>query len=186
MTNKYIPEDWIETRTGAKFWFSNPRSSDVMLEDVASALSKLCRYNGHVVDFYSVAEHACIMSDWVAAETWATPLDALIALHHDDAEAYISDVPRPLKHQLSRYKEIEAAVEEAVFSKLGLPSTLPSWLKVIDTRIIRDERAQAMSDSANAWFTDSLEPLGVTLKFWGWKQARDEFLSRHEALVGSK
>jgi hypothetical protein len=48
---------WIATYTGAAFDVMNPRAEDIRFDDIASALSKQCRYGGHCIEFYSVAEH---------------------------------------------------------------------------------------------------------------------------------
>ena len=55
---------WIETYTGKQFWFLNPTPEMFDIEDIAHALSMVCRYAGHVTHFYSVAAHCCVMADY--------------------------------------------------------------------------------------------------------------------------
>ena len=53
---------WITTYTGKKFHILDPDPVDVCLEDIAHALSMMCRFNGHVRRFYSVGEHCLHVS----------------------------------------------------------------------------------------------------------------------------
>ncbi|MEM4379972.1 MAG: hypothetical protein QXL01_04720, partial [Thermoplasmatales archaeon] len=82
-------EPWIETYSGKKFDYL--AQSELDIEDIAHALSNLCRFNGHTRVFYSVAEHSVNVSSMVPPEL------KIAALLHDAAEAYIGDVPSPLK-----------------------------------------------------------------------------------------
>lgn len=105
--------DWIETASGRKFWPSDPRPDEVHLRDVVVALSNMCRFGGHLSWFYSVSQHSVHVSRLVRR-----PL-ALRALFHDAAEAYVVDVPRPIKKNLVGYKELEEGVLHAIESKMG-------------------------------------------------------------------
>src|ERR1019366_6268112 len=80
----------IRTYTGILFDFEEPEASPIRIEDIAHALSLLCRFAGHCKEFYSVAEHSVRVS-------YACPEEhALWGLMHDASEAYCVDVPRPL------------------------------------------------------------------------------------------
>lgn len=179
-------DDWMETASGVKFQFMNPKAHQIVLEDVALALSRTCRYGGHSKRFYSVAEHTILMSDWVLKQPWGTPLDALTALHHDDAEAYIGDLPRPCKQNIPQFKAVEEGIDEVVAERFQTQYPFPGWLKTADTAILLDERAQIMSPSGNSWAIDKLRPLGV--KTWNvlgrfqW-YVRWQWLLRHNELV---
>lgn len=111
--------DWIRTYTGGRFYLLDPAPSDVRIEDVAHALSQICRFTGHTNRFYSVAEHSVHVSRIVRPE------HALWGLLHDAAEAYIGDVSRPLKHArgMEGYKAIEAKVERAVIGAFDIDLT---------------------------------------------------------------
>jgi 5'-nucleotidase len=93
----------IETHTGLLFDYADPQPHQVCLEDIAHALSLSCRFGGHVSHFYSVAQHALLVCDLVGL---ANPLHPrlpelqLAALHHDSHEAYIGDIPTPMKRAL--------------------------------------------------------------------------------------
>jgi hypothetical protein len=84
-------DGFIETFTNKYIHPFDPKPELICLEDIAHALSQQCRFSGHVKRFYSVAEHA-----WLAS-MYAPPHLAAEALMHDAAEAYLIDIPRPLK-----------------------------------------------------------------------------------------
>jgi uncharacterized protein len=161
--------DWMQTYTGLAFWPLDPRADEIRILDIAQALSKLCRYGGHCVRFYSVAEHC------VHVASQAPDHLKLAALMHDASEAYVIDVPRPLKSWLPGYKEIEERVEKAIAGRFNLPSPLPEEIKRLDERIIEDERMQAMSEPPRFW--GHREALGVTLQFWAPPMAAAKFMT---------
>lgn len=90
--------DWIQTYTGRQFWPLDPKPEEVCIEDIAHALSQQCRYAGHTIRFYSVAQHSVEIALRVprAAALWG--------LLHDAAEAYLVDLPRPVKYLMPAYK----------------------------------------------------------------------------------
>jgi len=98
---------WIQTYTGKCFHPREPGPDDFDIRDVAHALSLLCRFNGHCRTFYSVAEHS------VRVSRICPPAAALWGLLHDLGEAYVGDLPRPLKPLMPRFEEIEATVRSA-------------------------------------------------------------------------
>lgn len=162
--------DWIQTALGGQFWPIDPRPDEIDPEDVAHALSLLCRFGGHCLRFYSVAEHSVLLARAVA------PHNRLWALLHDATEAYLVDVPRPLKPFLVGYKEAEDKIARAVCDRFGLPMEMPAEVRAADTRILTDERHQNMAPAPKPWSTDA-EPLGVTLQFWSPPRAKREFLA---------
>lgn len=162
--------DWIQTAAGGQFWPIDPRASEIDPEDVAHALSLLCRFGGHCLRFYSVAEHSVLLARAVAPE------NRLWALLHDATEAYLVDVPRPLKPFLVGYREAEDKIARAVCERFSLPLEMPAEVKAADTRILTDERHQNMAPAPKPWSTDT-EPLGVTLQFWSPTVAKREFLA---------
>ncbi len=129
---------WIQTAGGRAFDFLAPSQESIDLGDIAHALGRLCRFNGHVNGFYSVAEHSVLVSRLVAPEF------AVAGLLHDAAEAYIGDVTKPLKDQLPDYQRIEAIVEQAIAERFGLPVPMPPEVKIADTMALAMEHRDLM------------------------------------------
>ena len=97
MLNEYT-DHWISTYTDKKFHYLNPTEEEICIEDIAHALALTCRFGGHCSKFYSVAEHSIRVSN-IVPETLR-----LQALLHDAHEAYLHDVPRPIKEDIPQYK----------------------------------------------------------------------------------
>jgi hypothetical protein len=170
--------DWMQTYTGRKFYPLAPRPEDIHPRDIAHALSLLCRYNGHVDRFYSVAEHCVLMSRAVAPE------HALAALLHDATEAYVGDMIRPLKQSMPDYVRAEDLVMVQIARRFALPLhtlgySMPTEVKDADNRILLTERAALMSAVApGRWGVDGLEPLDVTIHGWEPIDAECQYLAR--------
>ncbi len=115
----------------------HPDPAEVDILDIAHSLARLCRYNGHVGGFLSVARH----SMWVAGHLMAQGHDTqtvLQGLLHDGAEAYLSDIPRPIKRapELANFREIDAAMDEAVMTAFGLPFPIPEVVMDADRYVL--------------------------------------------------
>lgn len=169
--------DWMQTFSGRQFWPMAPREDEVHIEDIAHALSMQCRYAGHCIRFYSVAEHSVLMAWWLYRH--AGPQTALAGLLHDASEAYLVDVPRPVKPYLAGYKEAEARVQGVIMRRFGLPAELPRAVKEADDWIIGDELANL---KPMEWHARYQNPLGVTLAYWSPAEAEEKFLSAFRAL----
>lgn len=170
--------DWIQTYTGRQFWPLDPRTDEIFIEDIAHSLSLQCRYAGHCLRFYSVAEHSVHIARHVAPEL------ALWGLLHDAAEAYLVDVPRPVKHELAEYAAIEKRLARVIGQTFRVePFSLASLkVKEADYRICVDEKAQNMAPGP-MWGIDNIDPLGVTLEFWSPERAEEEFLRAFKTLT---
>lgn len=162
--------DWIQTRTGRQFWPLDPYPEDFDIEDIASSLSKLCRYNGHCSQFYSVAEHSVLVS-------WILPPEfALCGLLHDGTEAYCADVPRPLKPFLTGYAEIEDRIWRALAMRFGLPEKMPKEVIEADTAVLLAEKLPLMGPKYR-WRIPGT-PAQVLIRGLGPDEARHAFLQR--------
>jgi 5'-deoxynucleotidase YfbR-like HD superfamily hydrolase len=143
--------DWMTTFTGRQFWPIDPRPEDICLEDIAHSLARQCRFAGHTRHFYSVAQHSVMVSRLVdrylpESATAQSPKFKraleLAGLLHDATEAYLVDVPRPVKHMLLGYKEIEQRLHSVIFEWAGLPEwteALPDIVKIVDRRLLLTE-----------------------------------------------
>lgn len=155
-------EDWMQTWSGVKFSILNPTSDMIKIEDIAHALSNICRYNGHCSRFYSVLEHSILLSQYVF-DLEHNPRKGLEALLHDATEAYYCDLPRPFKYNLPLYREFEIKLEKIIASKYSLEYPMPSWLKDLDSRMLKTEKDILMNDPKLEWFCDKLEPLPIKI-----------------------
>jgi hypothetical protein len=167
--------NWMQTYTGRQFWPLDPRPDDIDIIDIAAALSKLCRFGGHCRKFYSVAEH-CVHIAGQAPH----PL-RFQALMHDAAEAYLVDVPRPIKHCLTEYLEIERRIEICIFQKFKIPYPIANEVKHLDNRMLLTECNKNMGLPPAPWGfpqgAGEVEPLDIDLQFWPPERAEHQFLA---------
>jgi 5'-deoxynucleotidase YfbR-like HD superfamily hydrolase len=112
-------ENSILTFTNTLFYPLDPRPDEVKTEDIAHALSQMCRANGHFKIFYSVAQHS-INCAQEARESGLSVRIQLACLLHDACEAYISDITRPVKYYLDEYRAIEHRLQSIIFAKFGI------------------------------------------------------------------
>jgi hypothetical protein len=141
---------WIQTVSGRKFPLLEIATDAIVIEDIAHALSMLCRFNGQCQRFYSVAEHSVHVSYEIA------PHLTMVGLMHDAAEAYLGDVPSPLKRELSDFKGIEDRLLGAIAAKLGFAMPEEETdegreLKRADKQLLIDEKAAIMAPEPEAW-----------------------------------
>ncbi len=117
--NHDVDTQRITTYSGRHINPLKPRTGDAPIVDVAHALSLMCRYAGHCMYHYSVAQHSVLVMEIVKllyGEEYAK-----IALMHDAQEAFLCDIPRPIKQLLPEFKAAERKWEEVVWNdyKLG-------------------------------------------------------------------
>lgn len=150
-----MSDTWIETYTGKQFFPLEPRTGDVDIVDIAHSLSMQCRFNGHTKVFYSVAEHCLVMAEELKAKGFGRRLQ-LYGLLHDASEAYLSDVPRPVKRDLPGYRAAEAEVQRVILKAFGIPEPSvveKSLVKVMDELLLACEGRELMPNVKN-WTGD--------------------------------
>jgi uncharacterized protein len=184
-------KDWIQTYTGKKFYPLAPTIGLLDIRDQAHALAMCCRYAGHVKRFYSVAEHAVRISMELEERGHSTEIQKW-GLIHDNSEAYLGDVTRPVKHrpELAEYRKAEKHLQQLIASWLGLPLVEPEEVKLIDTEILGTEAFQLKQPIHPDWYSTTAS--GVQLaKPWpnielGWDPtvAENNYLSRFRYLWG--
>ena len=179
--------DWFQTYTGKQFYILDPRPEDFCIEDVAHALSNQCRYNGHTDRFYSVAEHSIILALYVLNNVRQYPNPQWVAykmLMHDGVEAYISDIPRPVKNSIPELEAAELLVELVYAKKFRTSAKLCPPFKELDKRIVVDEkRALMVAGSDHVWEPyNRLVPLGVEIVGLVPEVAERRFLDLYAAL----
>lgn len=193
----------IQLTNGHYFDFNDPARSEFDVQVIAAALSRICRFTGHCRKFYSVAQHAVLASYIVPPE------HAYEALHHDDAEAFVNDLSKPLKELLPDYQRVEARVQAAVFARLGIDEPLPACVKQADMILLATEQRDLMplekiaiewrdegdgttptpirwadAPEAKPWWTlRGIEPLDMPLIPWHAQAAERAFILRHNELL---
>lgn len=168
---------WMQTFVGGRFYPLDPRAEEVEIADIAHGLAMTCRYGGHARRFYSVAEHAVIVSMYVPPEY------AREALLHDSSEAYIGDMIRPLKHtpEMLEFRRAEEKIERVVFDRFGIHQTDASRaaVKEIDDRVLVDEIGALMADPPMYWERHhAVKPLGANIAALPPAQAEHVFTMR--------
>lgn len=176
---EFVSGHFTVTYSGYKFRLDKPNSNCYTIEDIATALSKLCRFNGHTYTFYSVAEHCYHMSYMVPREF------ALDALMHDATEAYIGDYPKPMKLAIPLIGEIEDSIMQSIAEKFGLTYPLPPEVKEADKRMIPTEAPQLLDYyDRQEWNMADIHPYAIILPCWPWREAKLKFLERYSELTG--
>ncbi len=178
-----IPNGWIQTYTGKKFHPLEPHLEDIDIEDISWSLSNQCRYNGHCNRFFSVAQHSVILS------AYCKPEDALWGLLHDAAEAYLSDIPRPLKMlpEFRFYKIFELQLQQQICRRFGLPLEEPEEIHFLDRKMLVTEARDLMSPLHPEWhykepeyeaFSDLITPVSC-------HRSHEMFMRRYWELTGT-
>jgi uncharacterized protein len=201
LIRKETSRGWMTTFTGKKIWPLNARPWDICIEDIAHALSRKCRFSGHCLDFYSVAQHCVLVSRMCSQE------NKLWALMHDAAEAYLDDLPRPVKYspELTGYREAERKLEQIIWQVFGLDryssfrstawdaiKDLPDEVVVADQRLLYTEMysqlpAGSLADAIPEYILERLQSDDAAGKFEpisGWSPivAEAAFFQMYEEL----
>ena len=176
----------IMTYTKKMFDPLQPNAELIDIEDIAHALSMLCRANGHFKSFYSVALHSINCMKEAKARGYSERIQ-LACLLHDASEAYLSDVTRPVKAELPRYKEIEAPLQETIWKKwLGEPLTEEERKQVfdIDDAILAHEFLNLMGEK----ITDQIPEIcsAPQFAFTGFDASEQHFLRLFRQLTAGK
>jgi hypothetical protein len=180
MSDEWVRGNWMQTYTGLRFYPTAPSPDDVVIEDIAHALSLICRYGGHVDRFYSVAEHCLLLSHYVAPE------HAEWALLHDATEAYVGDMVRPLKLQIPQYRVIEDHLMAVIATRFDMAGDeIPDEVKSVDSRILLDERASLMPATRYPWDVEDQEPLGVEVRGLPSAEVERLYLERFDEIRGA-
>ena len=170
--------NWFLTYTGKMFYPLDPQPEDICIEDIAHALSNLCRFGGHSTRFYSVAQHSLHVSKLCADE------HKLIGLMHDASEAYVGDMVRPLKYELPQYRDIEQKVWLCIAGQLDLPWAIPDAVKQCDDVALVTERRDLIQLHPGVWelVSKKANPDPEPIKPWAPAYAEMMFRAEYEKL----
>lgn len=196
-------DTFIRTFTGRRFWPLDPEPEEVYIEDIAHALSLLCRFTGHSYGFYSVADHSLRVSkiaektallEWTPDPSGSTAGRAAFAremafwgLLHDASEAYLCDMPSPLKRSPGLgqlYKGFEHALMETIIERFDLIPHEPAMVKAADRILLNTEMRDLMevpAEQAAQWQCGTAALLDTIYPLDAW-HAEQEFLRRFHSL----
>lgn len=154
------------------------------IQDIAWSISRICRFNGHTSEFYTVAEHS------VRISRLCDPEDAIWGLLHDAHEAYVGDVAAPLKQLLPEYQIIEARAAAIIYEKykrfLGKSSICPEKVEEFDLYILGLEARDLMGDPEWARSGAFGDQAGGQIYPWSIKVAENAFIVRYLNLCEEK
>jgi hypothetical protein len=170
--------DFITTATGRKFHFENPQPEDICLADIAYSLAHTPRWGAHANPQISVGQHSVMVAD-ALLRNGAPQIVQLQGLFHDSAEAYLGDIPTPIKARLPEYRAMELIVTGAIFDVFRIPLPMDQQVHLQDFEMRRWEYRDLMPG-------DGVEPpLGnhPMLKVWSPVQAEESFLGRYYDLA---
>lgn len=171
------------TYTGRLIDLKDPYPEMFHIEDIATALSRICRFGGHSSAFYSVAQHSVMVAACATnqAKKWA--------LMHDAAEAYIGDIVKPLKVMLEpQYRQIEESFEQVIQSRFVIPfdKLIQLEVKEWDKHLLEIEH-EALILGKPGRFNDLLHNVGWDAPEncrWAWdhETAKEIFLATFNEL----
>lgn len=129
-----MPKDCIRTNSGLFMNVFEPTVDMLCIEDIAHALSQQPRFAGHLDRPYSVAQHSVMCSQLVKKRKNKLP-----ALLHDGSEAYLLDIPTPIKARMFEYKEIEHHLMSVIAEKFKFDYPYDAEIKEVDTKMLHLE-----------------------------------------------
>lgn len=174
-------DPWITTFSGRQFFLTRATINDIFIEDIAHGLSNICRYVGQCKTFYSVAEHSVRM-----AGVALTPRMKLLALLHDAPEAFLSDLPTPIKEGLPVYKALESALLNVICERYGLiliTDFEASTVKLLDVQM-RTPEVCSLFPIHTGWGSLLVDYDYGTIHPWSPKKAEKKFLRMFRGLYG--
>lgn len=136
---------WIELADGSRFYYE---TSAFTIRNIAASLSKLCRYNGHCLAFYSVAQHSVLVADIMHNLQLGDPREGLL---HDAQESILCDIPSPWKVLLPDYKKVEATLEHRLRQQFGLPEKGTDGCKKADYLALHIEAQWLIESHGDDW-----------------------------------
>ena len=169
---------------------------DICIEDIAHSLALQCRWMGHCADFYSVAEHCVRVAAYVSLtyinrgkSLEETREAALVGLLHDATEAYVSDIPTPIKNHtfledggtLRTFREVEAMIMDSICEKyqIDLTPEIEEVVKLADDALLATEARDLVppTKETKEWLKGFPEPLQGEIKPWTWRESEARFLN---------
>ena len=185
LTNHHRQVGSIATLSGRSVDLLNPDPLSFEIQDIVNALARVCRFAGHIgiagvetSTVYSVAEHSVLLTYWCEDQGLSRRVQRA-ALMHDAAEAYLGDMPTPLKAVLPDYRKIEARFETALRERFDYVDKNDIPVLVEADMAIQTDEIQALRPD---WGADLPDPLGIDIRGWYPNTAHRRFLMEAKRL----
>ena len=183
MSGPPAPGPYLQTVSGRFVNPFDPDPTQLDIQDIARALANTCRFGGHCRSFYSVAQHSVIVSELVE-QRGGDPEDVFAALMHDAGEAYLGDMPHPLKHRSAlgeAFKHAEKHLEQALQARFKIKPDVPE-IKRADRALLATERRAFSAEDWHWPELEGIEPLDLHLTAWSPDEAAARFQARYDEL----
>jgi 5'-deoxynucleotidase YfbR-like HD superfamily hydrolase len=181
------PGPYLQTVSGRWVNPFDPDPQQLDAGDIARALANQCRFGGHSRVFYSVAQHSVIVSQLVEQRGGDTE-DVFAALMHDASEAYLGDMPHPLKHRSAlgvAFRAAEDHLEEAIRKRFRIKADVPE-IKRADRALLATERRAFSGENWHWPELEGVEPLDLELEAWPPDEAAQAFAERYAELDAAR
>ena len=181
------PGPYLQTVSGRWVNPFDPDPGQLDAGDIARALANQCRFGGHSRVFYSVAQHSVIVSELVE-QRGGDVEDVFAALMHDASEAYLGDMPHPLKHRSplgAAFKDAEEHLERAIRDRFGIKRDVPE-IKRADRALLATERRAFSAEDWHWPELDGVEPLDLELTALSPDEAAEAFARRYAELDAAR
>jgi hypothetical protein len=175
-------QTYIRTHSGRHFDYTRPKAADIFIGDIAHALSQLCRFAGQSPVFYSVAQHSVYTSQLCEDDHPYEPALILGALLHDATEAYMNDVPLPLKNLLPEYTKMEDRICRIIFKAFDIPQITYASVKKYDKQALIGEFVSIIKTGFGGK-SDVEWPIAFPTTAWSPEVAKANFLARFVELT---
>lgn len=162
----------ITTISNLRFDYSDIKNSEISITDIATALSRIYRFLGHSDQLISVARHSINVAEILRRQGYDCNT-VMAGLLHDGSEAYMADLPSPLKPLLPDYRRLEDRVQERIYQRFSVKINERVW------KAVREADRTAL-ENEQAEYRD-LPPLLVgtlPLFVFGPNTDRDEFITQ--------
>jgi uncharacterized protein len=174
--------NYFRTYTGRHVYPLNPNTEEIGIFDIARSLSQLCRFLGHTTAFYSVAQHSVLVSKLVPQN------DALWGLLHDASEAYLCDLPTPIKRdpEMTTYRIAEARLMATICERYCLKPEMPRSVMIADKALLATEFRDVTTMNDLEWIKEECgtDPVpNLWIEPWLPRIAEDHFLDRFSELT---
>lgn len=192
---------WFLTLTRRQFFYDAPEAYEYTIEEIAHVLGNECRFGNHLPQFYSVAEHsvhvASVVRQFLNAELrerlTSRRMNEILnilraSLLHDAAEAFIKDLPRPLKYLpgMEAYRELDARITRAIFKRFDLEAFIGHpEIKRADNMVLRAEKEQLRGYNPDCAFDvdTNVTPADIQVLVLDQTAAADLFMRRWHAFA---